>query len=342
MKIAYIGPSFGTSLHREKALRRIGHEVIRIDPWSWLGNSKWVSRWLFFAGGVGTGLLIDKRINKEVKRFKPDLIFVNQGEFLGPNCLRLLKQIGVPIIDRINDDPFSGWGKIRFSQFLKSIQYYDLIVVPRKTNVSEAKMAGATRVVCTPLSADEIVHAPRQISDEEKLLFSSEVSFIGTWMPERGPFITELIHHKIPISIWGDRWQKAPEWKIIKPFWRGPGIYDEQTYSTIILASKICLGLLSKGNRDLHTSRSFEIPSLGSLFCGERTTEHMALYDDGVEAIFWNNADECAQKCQKLLANEEHRLEIAQNGHNRALLNNQYNEPMLKSIIALVMEENIL
>ncbi len=56
MKIVYIGPAYGTSLHRARALERLGHQVNIIDPWSWLGQSKWVSRWLYHAGGWGVGL----------------------------------------------------------------------------------------------------------------------------------------------------------------------------------------------------------------------------------------------------------------------------------------------
>jgi spore maturation protein CgeB len=336
VRIAYIGPERGTSLHRARALQRLGHQISIIDPWSWLGRSKWVSRWLFNAGGLGVGLFINQRLYREVSQAAPNLIWVNQGESLGPYILQRLRTIDVPIINHINDDPFGGRDKRRFSHFRKAIAFYDLIVVPRNVNVCEAKQAGARHVIRMMMSADEIAHAPRKLNSEEQHLFSSEVAFIGTWMPERGHFMVELIHRGVPLSIWGNQWHKAPEWPVIKSCWRGPGQYDDQAYSAVILAAKICLGFLSKGNRDLHTSRSLEIPALGSLLCAERTSEHLALYEEGVEAVFWNDAFECAEICKNLLANNKRRKEIAQKGHERALHNNLFNEPVLTSIIDTV------
>ena len=50
--------------------------------------------------------------------------------------------------------------------------------------------------------------------------------------------------------MWSDRWQKPP----------------------------LCLGLLSKGNRDLQTTRSLENPYAGGPLCAQRTSERLALY----------------------------------------------------------------
>jgi spore maturation protein CgeB len=337
MKIAYIGPSSGTSLHRAHALERLGHQVSIIDPWSWLGRSKWTSRWLYHMGGVGVGLLIDQPLYQEVSKAAPDLIWVNQGEFIGPKVLCLLRTTNAPIINYLNDDPFGGHDKRRFSRFLQAVSYYDLIVIPREENISEAKEAGAREVMRIRMSADEIAHAPRRLTVDEQQYYASEVAFIGTWMPERGSFMAELIDRGVPLSIWGDRWQKAPEAPILGSHWRGHGLFDGLSYSAAILAAKICLGLLSKGNRDLHTRRSLEIPALGGLLCAEWTLEHQALYEQGVEAVFWKDAAECADICKDLLANEERRKKIAQAGHERALRNNFFNEPVLASIIERVM-----
>jgi len=61
--------------------------------------------------------------------------------------------------------------------------------------------------------------------------------------------------------------------------------------------------MLSKGNRDLHTTRSLEIPYAGGLLCAQRTVEHQGLYLEGVEAVFWSDAKECVKVCKDLLTN---------------------------------------
>lgn len=337
MKIAYISPEYGTSLHRAKALKRLGHQVEIIDPWSWFVQSKWTSRWLHHLGGIGNEVVINDRLFHDVKEARPNFIWVDQGPFLGPKCIQQLRLLGVPIVNYAVDDPFGSRDGLRFYNYRRAVPFYDLLAVVRKENVDEAKKFGAKKVIQVWRSADEIAHSLQTLTNREKVQFASDVAFIGTWMPERGPFMIELVKQGIPLSIWGDRWQKDPEWNLLKPFWRGPGLYKDDSYVKVIQSAKICLGLLSKGNRDLHTQRSIEIPALGSLLCAERTSEHLTLYDEGKEAVFWNDAKECAELCKKLLNDEALRLEIARNGHKRALKNNLFNEPVLELIIKAVI-----
>jgi hypothetical protein len=292
-----------------------------------------MDRWLHHAGGIGVGFVIDRPLFRAVEAAAPELIFVNQGEFLGPALLHRLRGLCVPIVSYTNDNPFAPPGASRFRFYREALRYYDLLAIVREESVVAAKRWGARNVVRVWMTADEVAHQPCDLTADDRLRFASDVTFIGTWMPERGPFMAELIKRDVPLSIWGDRWQKAPEWRTIAPHWRGPAIWDAYEYGATIQCAKISLGLLSKGNRDMHTRRSVEIPALGGLLCAERTAEHLTLYDEGQEAVFWSDAEECASQCLRLLADESRRLQIARQGHQRAKRNNLYNEPMLKAVI---------
>ena len=145
-----------------------------------------------------------------------------------------------------------------------------------------------------------------------------------------------MIEAGIPLTIYGDRWQKAQEWSILRNAWKGRPLYTEDEYAKAIQTTKICLGLLSKGNRDLHTTRSIEIPYLGGLLCAERTTEHLELYQEGEEAVFWSDTAECIQICQTLLNDEDRRKEIAAKGRTRCIKNNILNAAIMAKIISSV------
>jgi spore maturation protein CgeB len=106
-----------------------------------------------------------------------------------------------------------------------------------------------------------------------------------------------------------------------------------EDYTKALQCAEICLGLLSKGNRDLHTQRSIEIPYAGGLFCAERTKEHRYLYEEGEEAVFWDDADECADRCFELLGDEDRRKAIADEGHRRCIENGHFNEDVMEKII---------
>jgi hypothetical protein len=321
-------------LHRACALERLGHEVVIVDPWAWLSKPQWMARLVAHSGYAGVGARINRRLFREVSAVTPDLIWINQGEFLGPRLIRRLRGVGAPIVNYANDNPFSDENWRRFRRYRAALPYYDLLIVVFSSAVELAQRAGAKRVLRKFISADEVAHKPRPLTGAEKRQYSSDVAFVGTWLPvHRGAFMADLIRQGIPISIWGDRWHKAPEWPVIRPCWRGPGVYNDGGYAAIIQSAKICLGLVNRASGNLHTDRSTQIPALGAVFCAERTSEHLAMYEEGKEAVFWSDAAECAAICRELLTDAPRRRMIARQGHERGLRNNMFNEPVLHSIL---------
>jgi len=127
-------------------MKRLGHRVTIIDPWTWLGPSKWVGRWLHHAGGVGIGSLINNKLFHFVAAVRPDLIWVNQGEFLDASLIRRLRNLDAPIINYTNDNPFSGRDGLRFRYYEQAIPHYDMLVVCFEENVTQAYKAGARQV----------------------------------------------------------------------------------------------------------------------------------------------------------------------------------------------------
>jgi spore maturation protein CgeB len=153
---------------------------------------------------------------------------------------------------------------------------------------------------------------------------------------KRDEFLLRLISLGVPISIWGDRWQKSPHFSKLKSHLRG-GALIGRNYVAAIQGAKICLGLLSKGNRDLHTTRSLEIPFAGGLLCAERTVEHQEMYKEGVEAVFWSDADECAQVCKQLLNDQRLRENIRKAGMDRVRSLNVGNEDIFNEIMMIAL-----
>ena len=266
-----------------------------------------------------------------IKKSRYDVVFVDNGELVGRNMLRALRKVSPIIINYNNDDPFGGRDKKKWRLYLEAIPHYDLLAVVRPVNVTEANALGARKVLQVFMAVDEL-DGPREITPQDRVRFPHEVLFIGTWMPERGPFLQELMQAGVPLAIYGNDWQKAPEWPALQAAWHGPAIYGDDYLKAIQLA-KVSLGLLSKGNRDLHTTRTFEIPYCGGLLCAERTSEHLQLYQEDVEAVYWSDVKECIDKCQKLLNDDKMRTEIAENGRKRCLRNGVFNENNLDRML---------
>lgn len=236
------------------------------------------------------------------------------------------------VLNYNNDDPFGRSEGRSWDTFLNAVPRYDLLVVMRTMNVAEAYEHGAQHVMRVFMSYDEHAHRPRALSAGEVQRWRSEVSFVGTWRRERGALLAYLLEDGVPLSLWGGRWERAPEWARLRTAWRGPNLVGDD-YAKAIQCSKIAIGLLSKANRDEHTQRTLEIPSLGTVLCAERTSEHQGLFQEGREAIFWSDAAECSRACTELLQHDNRRREIAKLGCERVRASGTGNEPTLANIL---------
>jgi spore maturation protein CgeB len=335
LSILYLGSMGGTCLDRANALRRIGHRVDHLDLRQYLPRTAWVDRLTWTLGGNFFSPLIARRLATRLRSCFYDLCYVDVGEWVTPSVIALLRRHAPKIINYNIDDPLGQRDGAHSRVYRQSLRYYDLCVVMRPQNVEEATRLGAARVICLPRAADEISHAPRQLTARDREYWGSAVLFIGTWFPERGPFLLELAKKGVPLTIRGSHWTKSPEWSKLRAFWKGGALQGED-YAKAIQCAKVNLGLLSKGNRDLHTTRSLEIPALGSLLCAERTSEHVAMYTEGSEALFWSDAKECVEACKYALANDKARVSIAAAGRSRLIANGHYNENLMRRVVGAV------
>jgi spore maturation protein CgeB len=345
MKILYIGDNnpFSTSFHRVSALRRLGYLVDIYNPND--ACEEQLQHFIFAKIHFRTGYsLLQNKVEKWLSAILSkgenfDIVWVDSGELLGKGCILKLKALGVPVILYNVDDPTGKRDGSRFKSLLTALPLYDLVVVVRQESEQECIKLGASKVLLVYRSYDEEAHKPFENPEEILAQFRSEVAFIGTWMryEKRDEFLLELIEHGIPVSIWGGRWQKSPNWNKLKPYFRGGGLGGRE-YVSAIQGTKICIGMLSKGNRDLHTQRSLEVPFAGGLFCAERTSEHQGMYQEGVEAVFWSDAAECATVCKELLANDTLRERIRLAGMQRVKSLGVGNENTCQTILETALQ----
>lgn len=336
MNILYLGNDYGTTKHRIEALRRLGHTVQVIDPEMLVPKGRVTARLHWETGGLLCERIVTGAVLARLDGTHFDVVLSNNGRYVGPSLVQELQCRFGPVISYNNDDPYGERDRFSWALFRRTVSFYDLVVVPREENIAEATAYGAKKTLRVYFSADEVAHAPRLLSEADHARWDSDVIFVGTWMPERGPFMAALLERGVPLTIYGGRWQKAKEWPMLQSVWRGPATTTDDEYAKAIQCAKISLGLLSKGNRDLQTTRTFEVPALGSLLCAERTTEHQHLYCEGEEAVFWKSAAECAEVCFKLLSNESLRREIAARGQLRCRQNGTLNEPVMARVLAQV------
>jgi len=338
LNILYLGVNTGTAGHRLAAMARLGHKVVTINPYSLLPVYPGVGPWRRHAGGLGLVEIIRRRVLRSLKETGLggpgfDMAWIDHGDLVSARLVDDLKARAARVVCYNIDDPFGGRDKMLWREFLKALPRYDLLVVVREVNIQEAYRHGAKEVLRVFMSADEVAHHPRQLTAGELEEWNSEVVFVGTAFPERGPLLAKLVRLRVPLAIYGNGYQRLPEWPLLQPHWRAANAETVGGYANAIGAAKVCLGLLSERNRDQHTTRSMEIPSLGGVLCAQRSPEHLALYEEDREAVFWSGPEECAAKCLALLADDSWRQEVAAAGQRRYLTSPWRNMQVVQSVL---------
>lgn len=342
LRILYLGDDSPGAIMRPQveALRRIGHTVHHRD---WSQVSRELRHPLLSKVHFRTGYrLLKGRALKWLKAMLADspvvdLVWIDSGELFGPEAIQYIKGRGINCILYCIDDPTGPRDGHRFALTRRAIPEYDLCVTTRPETEQEMKDLGCKNVLRVWKSYDEIQHAPFEDTNDIPEKFRSEVVFIGTWMRHEGRdrFLIKLIDAGISVSIWGIRWQKSPFWNRLKNHWRGSAV-SGRDYVSAIQGSKICVGLLSHGNRDLHATRSLEVPYAGGVFCAERTSDHLKLYREGEEAVFWSSPEECIVRCRELLGDDSLREKMRIAGMKRVRELKVGNEDICRQILASI------
>ncbi len=332
MKILFLGPASGTTRHRQAALERLGMTIEIINPVDAFASRSFANWWVWHAGGAGMEAIVRRFVLSRLQRERYDLCIVDPGDLVGAGLLRALRDRVGRLVHFSSDNPFVSRDGPRWRIMLKALAQYDLFVTPRITTSAEHARRGLRSLLYVH-TADEVVHRPRPETDADRGTFGSEVAFVGTWMPERGPFMIRLLDAGIDIRIFGANWHKAAEYDRLKPYVVLPHMLGDEDYVRSIQYARIALGFVSSGNLDLHTKRSVEVPAIGTLLCARRTSQHLELYREDEQAVFWEDADECAAKCRALLDNPERIATIAAAGARHQRQSRHWNEPLMARIV---------
>lgn len=333
MNILFIGADTGTSKHRIDAFERCGHRVDVINPLSMFGLNRLIQILLWRFGGFGLSFITQLYVRSRIGNRTYDFCYVNHGETVSRGLARVLKARCGFVTCYNADNPFVRRDGLKWRIALRALPEYNSFCTPRVSSVKRAYERGAKHVIRYIQTADEIVHQPRRFSQEDWETYRSDVAVVSTWMPERGKFAARMIAAGVPVKIFGANWRKAPEYPEIANHIVLEKFLNDEEYVRAIQYSRIAIGLASEGNEDEHTHRSIEIPALGALLCAKRTPQHAELYEEGVEAVLWDDVEDCIAQCRGLLAEPEQLASIAKAGQAKAQRSGNWNEPLMRRVI---------
>ncbi len=339
----YIGTISGygnsnTCLHRLWALQRLMHTDI-LDTTGYLSKfQNRVSRYLFTKYNFSVSLFavdINKEILDRCSGKYYDIVWIDKGLLINSKTLSLLKSKNI-VGKIIGYSPDNMMERHNQSQnFLDSFPYYDYYVTTKSYTVDILKRMGCSNIIFVNNAFEESFHYPYNLTDNERNRLGGKVGFIGAWEQERYNSILYLAENGIPIKVWGGgKWlickNKYPTLEI-KP----TGLFSDE-YNKALSAFDISLCFLRKMNFDLQTTRTMEIPACGSLLMAERTSEHMQLFEENKEAVFFSNNEELLEKCRYYLHHEEERKQITKAARERCLKSGYSNYETLRRVLKII------
>lgn len=343
LQIIYAGPLVEgrTCLQRMRALQRLGHEISEIDTCP----SKVKAAQERFLYRVRRRLFGPKdlaganaAILRRVAEGRADILWLDKGLTIEAKTIERVKKARPEcrVIGYSPDDMAGSHNQSR--QFLEHLPLYDLFFTTKSFGVEELKGMGCRRVEFVGNTYDPATHQPRSVTDEDRKRLGGPVGFIGNWESERALSLFKLAMRGVPVRVWGNRWERCrfrhPNLRLEnRPVWG-------EEYAKALCSFDVNLGLLSKLNRDLSTTRSIEIPACGAFLLAERTREHLELFEEGKEAAFFDGERELLEQLRHHLNHPEERSRIAAGGRERCLRggysNAQRLEQMLRKIEAIL------
>ena len=259
---------------------------------------------------------LNRALLESARRFRPHLVLIGKGAYVSPSTLRSMKEeTRAKLINYATDDPFNP--VVNTSTLLKSLSLYDLIASTKRAIIYDLKKAGCENVVYIQFGYQPSIHFPEQSATaEESARFASDVVFLGGCDRDRIPFFEALVR-AIPdlrLQLYGRYWDRHP---VLRRYARGMALGRD--FRLALGGATIAINLVRRANRDGHVMRTFEIPACGVFMLTERTDEHLELFEEDKEVVYFGSPDEMIDKVRFYLAHESPRKRIADAGYRKIL-----------------------
>lgn len=338
MRILSVGGMNGlsnTCLHRHWALEKIA-ETDAVNT-SAVKYTLWfrIAYHLFLYGlpvRLPEGNHENKKIKERIDKKHYDIVWIDKGVTIYPETLKYIKQKSPDTIIVSYSPDNMALRHNQSQQYLECIPLYDHIVTNKSYILDDLRKLGAKDVRFVNNSYESRFHYPRTLTPNDYKDIGGDIGFVGAWEKERCDSILYLAKRGLNVRVWGGgKWLRYkghyPNLKI-----EDRGLYSED-YSKSFQAFKISLCFLRKMNFDQQTTRSVEIPACGGFMMAERTAEHLAMFEENKEAVFFSSDGELFEKCRYYLEHEDERKRIAEAGLKRCQISGYSNEAMIRHVI---------
>jgi len=190
-----------------------------------------------------------------------------------------------------------------------------------------------------PVAAEPSFHKPITLSNEDKIFYGSDISFMGAAYPNRVNFFKQF--KKVNLKLWGTGWSESEVSHYNIPL--GEQRITPEQSNIIYQTTKININLHSANNGymedtifddigDFVNPRTFEIAACGGFQLVDDRIAVKELFEPDKEIVFFSSVEEAKDKANFYLKNDSLRQEIALAAQKKVLQFHTYQHRLEKMI----------
>jgi spore maturation protein CgeB len=341
MKILLAAPQDRTSQgviagYVQRALTSLGHEVLCFDfrkrPYSEFPCISSIKRFVRAAFPrvkspydlKAIKISVDRKINsallKQLSEFGPEVLLVLLGENIDVNTLEIArKESRAVTVNWMLDTLLLPYR----AELMRQVGAgYDFLFMVDDRGILDKVNVPVRHIYSLPTACQPEVHRKRELSDQEKEYYGSDVAFVGTMTPVRQQVLESLTG--FDLKIWG-RWEKKSPF--LKRCYRKKDIYEEEA-AKVYAASRIVVDIHGQWNLGPVvynvTPRVFEVPACGGFLLTTLSAQLQHLYEIGKEMVVFDDPRDLKQKIRYFLDHPQERTEIVERAAAKARSQHTY------------------
>ena len=213
-----------------------------------------------------------------------------------------------------------------------------MFTIQKGPSLDAIRRAGAGYVHYLPTACDPQLHAPLELSAQERERWGSKISFVGAGYHNRQQLFASLC--ELPFKIWGT------EWPGCRPFDRlvqeGGRRLTPEEYVRIFNATDININLHSSTERDgvdptgdFVNPRTFELAACEAFQLVDERSLLPECFDLPSEMVTFDSRADLKAKISWYMDHPEERREIARRARNRVLQSHTY-EHRLREMLRVI------
>lgn len=314
---SFHNPFFWTiTEYTEKALMKLGHELIPFDD-----------REFIIPGRLRKSVRLLQnwdlnRLNRQLislaAETRPDVCLVAGGNRILPETVQHIKSQGIRTALWTIDAPRD------FQPIRDAAPHYDFVFCGGTEAQELLARAKIKKTYWLPFACDPDTHKPIDIAPEEKSYWGSDVSFVGSYYPNRAQALENITD--FDLKVWGPGWSQLGRRSPLKKMAADRRLKPEE-WVKAFASSKINLVIHFQDGKTLccqASPRVYEALACRSFLLVDAQKDVRSLFQDGKHLVIFKDIEDLRKKIVYYLDKPEERANIASQGYEEVLSKHTY------------------